>query len=65
MQNIEELVKLEMKNSPFNKVGSPKLPDPGSKPWMKYGVVLGAIGIAVIGAIVIYKYDQKQKNGRD
>ena len=65
MQNIEELVKLEMKNSPFNKVESAKIPDPGSNPWMKYGVVLGAIGIAVIGAVVIYKYDQKQKNERD
>lgn len=62
MLNAEELIKAEMLNSPFNKVETaPKLSAPGSNPWMKYAIVLGAIGLSAGIAYLIYRNESKQK----
>lgn len=62
MLNAEELIKAEMMSSTFNKVEfTPKLPKPGTRPWMKYGIVLGAIIIAAGAAYLIARNDSKQK----
>lgn len=66
MLNAEELIKAEMMESSFNKVQkTTTLPKPGSNPWMKYAVVLGAIGISAGIAYFIYRNESKQKHQKN
>lgn len=62
MLNAEELIKAEMLSSTFNKVENiPKIAKPGSNPWMKYVVVMGAIGLSFGIAYLINRNESKQK----
>jgi len=62
MLNAEELIKAEMLGSTFNEVEKvPKLAKPGTNPWMKYGIVLGAIGLSLGIAYLINRSESKQK----